>query len=177
VAAGGLGELAADVRRAGEVDPAHGGVRHELVADRACLPRRMCDDVEDAVRQPGLGEDLAPEQAAGDGRPLGRLQDDRVAERERCRDRARRENQGRVPRRDRADDADRLANPHRERTGIVRGQDLPDGLVRRGRRLAEEPGDEMHLEHPEAEGAAGLACEDRDDLVPAALEDVGLSRR
>ena len=51
--------------------------------------------------------------------------------------------------------------------------DLADRRVRERRRLAEEARHEVHLEHAEAEGAAGLAREQRDDLVRAALEDVG----
>ena len=62
--AGRLGELAARAGRAGEVEPAHGRVLDQLVADRARLAGRVRDDVQDAGRQPGLGEDLAPEQAA-----------------------------------------------------------------------------------------------------------------
>ena len=153
VAAGGLGELAAGRRRAGEVDPAHRRVLDELVADRPGLARRVRDDVQHARRQPRLGEDLAPDQAADDRRPLGRLQHDGVAERERRGDRARREDQRRVPRRDRADDADRLADAHRERARDVGRDDLADRRVRERRRLAEEAGHEVHLEHAEAEAA------------------------
>jgi len=89
VAARRLGELAPDVRRAGEVDPADGRVRDELVTDRARLPGRVRHDVQDAFRQAGLGEDLTPEKAPGDRRPLGWLEDDGVPERKRRRDRAR----------------------------------------------------------------------------------------
>ena len=110
--------------RAGEVDPAHGRVLDELVADRPGLARRVRDDVQHARRQPGLGEDLAPEQAADDRRPLRRLEHDGVAERERRRDRARREDQRGVPGRDRADDADGPAHAHRERARDVGGDDL-----------------------------------------------------
>jgi hypothetical protein len=39
--------------------------------------------------------------------------------------------------------------------------------------LAQQPGDEAHLEHPEAEGAAGLPGKQADALPAAALQDVG----
>ena len=83
--------------------------------------------------RPGLGEDLAPDQAADERRPLGRLEHDGVAERERRGDRARREDQRRVPRRDRADDADRLPDAHRERPGC------PTGSPRRSARTGAPP--------------------------------------
>ena len=123
-------------------------------------------------RQAGLGEDLAPERAAGDRRPLRRLQHDRVAEHEGRRDRAEREDQRRVPRRDRADDADRLPQPHRHRSRNVGRDHLSDRRVGRAGRLAQEAGGEVHLEHAEAERGAGLAGEQVDDLVAPALEDV-----
>ena len=50
---------------------------------------------------------------------------------------------------------------------------LAERRIRERRGLPEEPGHEVHLEHPEAERRAGLAREQRDDLVAAALEHVG----
>jgi hypothetical protein len=172
VPAGRLGELATDVRGAGEVDSAHRRMRDELVADVAGLARRVRDDVEHSLRQARLREDLPPHEPARPRRPLRRLEHDRVAERKRRRDRARREDERGVPRRDRADDAHGLADPHREGPG-VRRDDLSDRLIRGCGRLPEEPWHEMHLEHPEAEGGARLASEHRDDLVLAGFEDVG----
>ena len=49
----------------------------------------------------------------------------------------------------------------------------PMRRVRERRGLPEEPGHEVHLEHPEAERRPCLAREQRDDLVLAALEHVG----
>ena len=144
----------------------------QLVGDALRLAGRVGDDVEDARREAGLGEDLAPEQPADLRRPLGRLQDDGVAERERRGDRARGEDQRGVPRCDRTDDADRAADSHREGARVGRDH-LAERRVRERGRLTEETGDEMHLEHPEAEGAARLAGEHRDDLVLARLEHVG----
>ena len=67
------------------------------------------DDVEDAVGQLGLLEHLG-EQRRGEGRPLGRLEHDRVARRERRRDPPRREHQRRVPGHDQPGHADRLVD-------------------------------------------------------------------
>ena len=94
-------------------------------------PRRVRHDVEDARRQARLGEDLAPQQAADVRRLLGRLQDDGVPEDERRGDRAGREDQRRVPRRDRADHADRPAHAHRERARQVGRQDRRPSARRR----------------------------------------------
>ena len=105
LAAARLRQATARLRRAREVEPPHGGVLDELVADPGRLAGRVRDDVQHAGRQARLGEDLAPERATGDRRPLRRLQHDRVAEHEGRRDRAQREDQRRVPGRDRADDA------------------------------------------------------------------------
>ena len=68
---------------------------------------------------------------------------------------------------------DRLADTHGERPGQVGGDDLPHRLVARIRGLAQCAGREAHLEHAEAEGTARLAGEELDDLVAAALQDVG----
>ena len=106
-------------------------------------------------------------------RVLGRLQHDRVARDQRRRDRTRRQDQRRVPRGDRGDDADRPTDPHRERPGIVGRDHLADRGIGESGGLAEEPRDEAHLEHREAEGAARLVREERDDLVAAPLQDVG----
>ena len=168
-----LRELAAGGRRAREVDPADRLVLGEFVADRACLTGCVRDDVEHPGRQPRLGEDLTPQRPADDRRQLRRLEHDGVAERQRRRDRAGREDQGRVPGSDRSDDAGGPADAERERTRVVGGDHLPDRLIRQRRCLAEQVRDEVHLEHAEAERAAGLAREQCDHLVLAGLEDVG----
>ena len=127
------------LRRAREVDAAHGRVLDELVADRRSLARRVRDDVQHAGRQPRLGEDLAPDQPAdvaatsSDG-----FEHDGVAERERRRDRARGEDQRGVPRRDRADDADRPPHAHREPPGVSDGSTSPDRRVRERRGLTKQ---------------------------------------
>ena len=99
----------------------------------AASPGAVRDDVEHAGGQAGLLEDLAPEQAADDRRLLRRLEHDRVAEHERRGDRAGRQDQRGVPRRDRADDADRAgAGPSRTRRACRRA--APRRSARRRRR-------------------------------------------
>ena len=167
-----LGEPASGRGRAREVQAADRGVLDELVTDRGRLARRMRDDVEDTGREPRLAEDLAPEQAADDRRKLGRLQHDRVAERNRRGERAGREDQCRVPRCDRGDDADRLADSHRQRSRMVGGNDLTGREVTDRGGLPEETRHEVRLEHPHPEARTRLRGEQRDDLVATALENV-----
>ena len=96
--------------RAGKRDHGHVRVLDEPVADRTTA---AVDDVHDAGRNSSLGEQL--DEALTQKRRVGRgLEDDRVpADERRCdlpggnRDRE-------VPRRDHADDADRLAHAHVE---------------------------------------------------------------
>ena len=118
-----LGGLDPDLARAGERDERHVRMLDEALADRLAA---AVHDVEDARRQPGLLEDL--DEALAQHRRVARgLEDDRVAADERGRDLPARDGDREVPGRDRADDADRLADAHLE-------------LVRhlRRRRLAEE---------------------------------------
>jgi hypothetical protein len=60
VASGRLGDLPSRVRRAREVDAAHGRMFGELLADRSRLARTVGDDVEHPRREAGLTEDLTP---------------------------------------------------------------------------------------------------------------------
>ena len=84
------------------------------------------------------------------------------------------QDQGGVPGEDGADHPDRPAQPHGHGPGQVGGEDLADRAVGQGGRLAQQAGHEAHLEHPEPVGdAAGLAGQQADDLVGAALQDVG----
>ena len=172
VPAGGLGDLAAGTGRAGEVDPPHGRVRDQLVADCRSALARCRDDVQDAGRQTGGVEDLAPQLAADPRRLLGRLQDHGVAERQRRRDRPGRQDQGGVPGRDRGDHADGAPDAHRHRTGHVGRDHLTDGQVRRAGCLAEQPRHEVELEHREAERRPGLADQRVGDLVVALVQEV-----
>ena len=170
--AASLREAAAGLRRAGEVDATDRRMLDEHVGDAGRLTRCVRDDAECPGRQSRLGEDLAPERAARHRRPLGRLEHDRVAVRERGSDRAQREDQRRIPRRDRTDDANGLAQSHRHRSGHIGWDHLADRGVGHGCRLSQQAGRENGLEHPEPECAARLAGEQAHNLVPAALEDV-----
>ena len=86
-------------------------------------------DVEGAGRQARLGEQLARSSSAVSGVDGGGLQDDGVAERERRRDLPHRLQEREVPGRDRADDADRLAQRQQERVGAP-GEGVAVELVR-----------------------------------------------
>ena len=160
-------------RRTREVEAAHPRVFDELVADRRGVTGCVRDDVEHAGGEPRIGEDLAPDQPAAERRLLRRLEHHGVAEHKWRGNRARREDQRGVPRRDGADDTHRAAHRHGDRTRHVRRNDLTDRCVGGTGGLPEEPGDESHLEHAEAEAAPGLAREPADDLVAPALEQVG----
>ena len=122
------------------------------------------------ARQAGLGEDLAPQQAADERRLLRRLQHDGVAERERRGDRARRT--GSAPRstaRSRRRRRPGGGCPSRASPDV--GRDAPGrsaGTPSAGR-LAEQARHEVQLEHRRSRTlAAGLAREQRDDLVAPA---------
>ncbi len=78
-----------------------------------------------------------------------------------------------VPRGDRGHDADRSPKAHRQRSGRVGRDHGPDRRVRERCGLTQEAGDEVHLEHADAEARAGLPRKQLDDLVAAALEHVG----
>ncbi len=102
--------LHARLARAGQRDDADVRVADEPLADRASA---TVDDVDDAGRHAGLGEELR--EALSEGGRVGRgLEDDRVPGDERGRDLPGRDRDREVPRRDDADDADRHAHRHLE---------------------------------------------------------------
>ena len=116
--------IGAGLGRAGEAHAPHAGVGHER---RAGLLADALHDVEDAGRQAGLDREVG-EQRARQRRPLGRLQHDRGARRQRRRGLPRREHERRVPRRDHGGRAAGMRSTRLR--GAVR---LPDPLlVRRG---------------------------------------------
>ena len=92
-------------------------------------------DVDDARRQPGVGE--APgELEDRDGRLFRRLEDDRAARAERRRDLPGRHQQRVVPRNDLRDDADRLAQREDHRV-VGHGHDIAVNLGRHARVVLE----------------------------------------
>ena len=129
------------------------------------------DDVEDALGQ-DVGGDLGHPQG-GERRDLGRLQHHRVPGREGGRDLPRRHHQRVVPRRDLADDADRLAPDHRGRPAHVLGRGL-------ALRRAGGPGHEAkavgcagHLFDGRAAGLADVQGLELAQLLGVLVERVG----
>nr|WP_201302693.1 hypothetical protein [Sphingomonas sp. T1] len=94
----------------------------ERVAD---LAARAGDDVEDARRETCFLEHLSEEQPAYDRRIRDGFEHDRLADRNCGGDRAGGELEGEVPRRDHADDADRLAIDAAFPARCIVGQDAP----------------------------------------------------
>ena len=102
---GALHHRAAHLGRAGEADLRHVRMLDEAAADDRALAD---EDVDDALRDPGLEHELGQPQRR-QRRQLGGLQDDRVAARERGPELPRGDVEREVPRHDQADDAERLA--------------------------------------------------------------------
>ena len=100
-----LHHRAPDLGRAGEADLRHVRVLDQAAADDGALAD---EDVDDALRDPGLEHELGQPQRR-QRRQLGRLQDDRVAARERGPELPGGDVEREVPRHDQADDAERLA--------------------------------------------------------------------
>ena len=110
----------AGLARAGQRHDGHVGVADDPVADVA--PEAV-DDVDDAVRHAGLGQQL-DEALAERGRVVRGLEDDGVAADERRHDLPGGDRDREVPRRDHADDADRHADAHVELVGELGGRRL-----------------------------------------------------
>ena len=110
----------ADFRRAGEADETHGGVLAQDLADRRGVARY---DVEHARRQPRPQGQRA-ERQSGERGFRRRLDDGGAADGERRRDLAGDHRRRKIPRRDRGDDADRLAKGDEAGIGAMRGQHL-----------------------------------------------------
>ena len=104
-------EQPTDLRRAREREDIDVGVSTKRLAGRLAEAR---DHVEDAVRDPGFGSQLGEAERAERGE-LGRLDDQAVAGGERGRRLPGRHHDREVPRQDRPDDPDRLADDHAER--------------------------------------------------------------
>src|SRR5436190_5294131 len=163
-----LGDPLAGLDRAGERHHVHVVVLDQrgahLVAAR--------DDVEHALGQE-LGGDLG-ELDGRDRRRRGRLQDDRVAGGERRADLPDGHHQRVVPRRDLADDADRLAaDPGRVALDVLAGR-LALEVARRAREEAQVVDHERDLVVLErVDRLAGVGGFELRDLVGALLDRVG----
>ena len=106
---------------------------------RARFGAETGDDVDDAVRNPGVARD-AREHERGQRRELGRLDDDGVAGGERRRELLREDQQRMVPRRELADDAERDA-PHVVQVGAFERRHRILRGARDGGEVAVELGD------------------------------------
>ena len=103
------------------------------LADRLARLDSAGEDLEDVLRHPGLLEGAGEGQSAADRRMRIALEQDRVAERQRRRHRAHREDHREVPWRDHADHSDRQPLRHAEPALLV-GEHLADRARRSGRR-------------------------------------------
>jgi hypothetical protein len=101
----------------------------------ACPVLRIADDdLEQAIRQPGLLEDRGKDGAAAHRRLRIRLEDHGIAQREGRGDDPHAQHAWRVPWRDRANDADGHAPNHAQALLDHGGDELAVGLPRHGRR-------------------------------------------
>ena len=129
--------------------------------------------MEQALGQPRLPEHRLEHRAAAHGRLRVGLEDDGVPDGQR---RARRSacpsTDGRVPGRDRADDAGRDAPEHRQAPGHDARDQLAVGLERHRRGRVELAGREVGLVEHLAVDRAGLALGPRPELGTVGLVDV-----
>ncbi len=155
-------------RVAGDRDHPDLRMPDERVADLAAGARQ---DVDDARGQ-DLVEDLG-EREGGQRGPRRGLEHDRVPGRQRRAELPRGHVQRVVPRRDRGDDADRVAPDDRG----VPGRELVGGEAvhhaARAREEAEEVGADGHLVDGGADRLAGVRALEPAELVAARLEGVG----
>jgi hypothetical protein len=163
-----------DADRATGLDPAgERDLRHVRVADERLAGRsEPGDDVEHARREAHLGGEPGHLEHRGRGH-LGGLDDDRIARRERRRDRHHRQEHGRVPGHDHADDAERLA--HRvvdDALPVERDRRALD-LVRLTGEVAQPPGYEPRLHNHLAQELAVLARLERADALGVLVDRVG----
>ncbi|PRE15292.1 hypothetical protein C6P92_15235 [Burkholderia multivorans] len=167
VAHAGKGGYHADPR-----DAPHGRIRDQPLDDRRGVVRRVRDHVDDTVAEPRVVQHAA-DQPVYAGAAFGRLQHDRVAAGERHRKRARREDHGRIPRRDAEHDAARLAHGHREAARHVgRNHGAVDLRGHRGG-LAQHVRREHHVEAVPVRHRARFRAADLDELAGARVHRVG----
>ena len=170
-----LGDDPADLRRAGEVDPPGAGMGDQRLDHLGGVAGIVGQVVDDSLGRAGV-LDAANDLGVRPGAELGALQDHGVAVAERRRDRPRAEDHRGVPRRDADHDARGLAASKGHRAGDVGGDHLAGDRIGLGAGLTHHPAGELAVEHPPAEGAAGLLGDDRGDLLGPLLDQVGPSR-
>ena len=153
---------------AGERDLGDAG----MLDERAPGLARAGDDVEDAGREAGLLGEAQRLDHAG-GRVLGRLDDDRVAGRERRPERVHRQQHRRVPGDDDPDDAERLAQRVVEDARAVERDDAPLDLVREPAEVVEPLRDHPELREHLLVELAVVGDLDRGDLLRAVGDEIG----
>ena len=167
-----LGDDAADLGGAGEVDPAHRRMRDDRLDDAVGVLRGAGEEVEHAGGQARLVQDLGDDRV-GARAGLRRAEDDGVAAHDGVGDGAGRQDAGAVPRRHAEHDAGGLAHGHRQRAGLVGRDGLALDLRGEAGGLAEELRGEEDVEAgPELRGAH-LGHHRLDELRGTALHDVG----
>ena len=158
-------DVARDRRRADEADRLDVGVGQQRV-HRLLV---AVDDVEDARRHPGPGQQLGDEERRG-RIALGRLQDEGVAAGERDREHPHRHHAGEVERRDAGDDPERLA----QRVAVDVGADVLRHLALQEVRDADRELDHLepagHLAERVVVGLAVLGRDQLGDLVGVLLQ-------
>ena len=167
--AGRRAHLTADGRRAGERD--HRDVRVER--ERGTSLGIAGKHVQQAGRKPGLLEQPRDQDAPGHGRVNVGLQDDRVAEGERGRHRAHREDLREVPRADDTHHAERQPLGDGLAARLGGGEQVAPGLRRQRCRLPQFTEHEADLERGLAGNRAALADQPGLELCPVVLQDPG----
>ncbi len=167
-----LGDLLADPRGAGEVDPLDRRLGDQRGHDPRRVLGRVRDEIDDALREARLVHHL-DDQAMGLRADFGGAQDHRVAAGERRGDRPHAENHGRVPRRHAEHDARSLAHGHRQHARLVGWNDFPGDLGRQRRRLAQQSRGEEAIEAAPRPDRADLLGHRFGEVCGARFDEIG----
>jgi hypothetical protein len=126
--------------------------------------RRARQDVQEAAGQPGPGEDLGQHHTTADRGPRVRLEDDRVTQRQRGRDRPDGQDRRDVERRDHANHSGRHV-PGQAQPGLLGPQHVPVRLRGERGRLVALIGGDMHLQIAHRRDGAGFPGQPHLDLI------------
>ena len=110
-----LSDLATDTRRAGEIDPPHGGMLDQRMNDPLGLGRCVKNDIQNTGGKPRLLQDLADE-AMGARAEFRTFQQNRIPAGQRHGNRPNTQDDRCIPRRDAETNAHRLPIGQRERS-------------------------------------------------------------
>ena len=157
----------ADAGRAGEINPAHGGMIDQRPNDFGCILGRVAEDIQNPRRQACVGKSL-PDQAMGERAKLRGFQNGGIATGERGCNGPDAQNNRSVPRGHPQDHAKRLAHGKRHTAGFIAWDDLAIDL--RGERggLADHIGGKGNVEHRPALCRAGLGRHRRHESLGSA---------